>query len=392
MLSTLSFVADLPSLARFADVVDPDRFAAAPDDWRLYGCDIVNSTGAIAAGRYKAVNMAGAACIVAAINAARGIDLAYVFGGDGASILVPDARANAVDAALSRTRQLIANGFGLEMRVGAVPIPDLRARGAELKVAMLELSPGNRLAMFSGGGATLADRLIKGDIAGDWRIAEPDEAAPDLDGLSCRWQALAARRGAMICLLAVALSADPGERARTYGELLAAIERILAGDIAAATPVRADNLQFRWPPRGLGLEATATRADRPRWRRLLSIAAQSLAQALAEGSGLRIGAYQPRRYRAELMANADYRRFDDVLRLVLDVTPDQRQALERHLAELHQRGEIAFGLHVSDRALMTCLLFDLEASRHLHLIDGWGGGFTLAARAMKAQVAGRSGH
>ncbi len=158
-----------------------------------------------------------------------------------------------------------------------------------------------------------------------------------------------------------------------------------------ATPVRADNLRFRWPPRGLGLEATATRAGQPRWRRLLAIAAQSLAQALAEASGLRIGAYEPGRYRAELRANADYRRFDDVLRLVLDVTPAQRQALEKHLAELHRRGEIAFGLHVSEQALMTCLLFDLEASRHLHLIDGWGGGFTLAARAMKAQIAGRAG-
>jgi Protein of unknown function (DUF3095) len=55
-------------------------------------------------------------------------------------------------------------------------------------------------------------------------------------------------------------------------------------------------------------------------------------------------------------------------------------------AERHRREEIAYGLHVSDKALMTCLLFDLEAGRHVHLIDGWDGGFTLAARAMKAQI------
>jgi hypothetical protein len=66
------FIADLPSFTRFSDVADPLHFAPVPDDWRLCCCDVVNSTQAIQQGRYKAVNMMGAACIMAAINAAGG--------------------------------------------------------------------------------------------------------------------------------------------------------------------------------------------------------------------------------------------------------------------------------------------------------------------------------
>ena len=36
---------------------------------------------------------------------------------------------------------------------------------------------------------------------------------------------------------------------------------------------------------------------------------------------------------------------------------------------------------------MTCLVFSLEASDHLHFIDGADGGFALAARQLKAQLA-----
>jgi hypothetical protein len=276
------------------------------------------------------------------------------------------------------------------LRVGAVPIAGIRARGADLGVAMFELSPGNRCAMFSGGGAALADRLVKGDTDGAHGLGEADDRPPDLEGLSCRWEPLAARHGHMVCLLASAIPEDPRTRARIYGDLIAAIERILQPNIETARPVRADNMRFRWPPRGLGLETTATRGSRPRWAHALALGAQSLFQAIAERFDRKIGDYHAPVYRVELRANSDYRRFDDVLRLVLDCTPDQRQAIEERLADAHARGDIVYGTHRSDAALMTCLLFDLEDSRHLHFIDGADGGFTYAARAMKTRIAGRA--
>lgn len=387
-MTETDFIARLPSFTRFAGVADPARYAPAPDDWRVYCCDVVNSTQAIEQGRYKAVNMMGAACIMAAVNAAAKTDdrvaLAYVFGGDGATILAPNTLAPAIDGALMRTRRLARDGFGLAMRVGAVPVADIRARGADLRVAMMELSPGNRLAAFSGGGAALADKLVKGDTDGAYVLPEPDDAAPDLEGLSCRWEPLAARNGHMVCVLASAATGDETARAGIYDHLIAGIEQILRPDIETARPARADTMRFRWPPRGLELERLAT--GRGRWELL----AESFFQAVAELFDRKVGDYHAPVYRAELRANSDYRRFDDTLRLVLDCAPDQLAAIEDLLASAHGRGEILYGIHLSDAALMTCLLFDLKDSRHLHFIDGADGGFTFAARALKAQRAERN--
>lgn len=154
--------------------------------------------------------------------------------------------------------------------------------------------------------------------------------------------------------------------------------------------MQTDNLRFRWPPRGLHLERVATQGARPAWRHALGLWAQSFLQALADWSSQRIGDYDAPRYRLEVLANSDYRRFDDALRLLLDCTFEQGRRIEDALAASHGTGELVYGLHRSDAALMTCLVFDLRDKRHLHFIDGANGGFTLAARAMKAQIAGRA--
>jgi Protein of unknown function (DUF3095) len=36
--------------------------------------------------------------------------------------------------------------------------------------------------------------------------------------------------------------------------------------------------------------------------------------------------------------------------------------------------------------MMTCLVFSLQESRHVHFIDGADGGFALAALQLKAQL------
>ena len=51
------------------------------------------------------------------------------------------------------------------------------------------------------------------------------------------------------------------------------------------------------------------------------------------------------------------------------------------------KGDVVFGTWVSDAALMTCLLFDLNAGLHVHFIDGADGGYTRAARKLKAGLA-----
>ncbi|HUI17531.1 MAG TPA: DUF3095 family protein, partial [Alphaproteobacteria bacterium] len=79
------FLATVPRIARFGEILDPKLYAALPDDWIVGLSDVVGSTRAIAAGHYKKVNMAGAAVIAAVSNLLGNAPYPFVFGGDGAS-------------------------------------------------------------------------------------------------------------------------------------------------------------------------------------------------------------------------------------------------------------------------------------------------------------------
>src|ERR1700743_3482123 len=84
-----SFYGGIPVFRGFERLMDPSLYSPLPDDWIIGVSDIVESTKAIAANRYKAVNMAGAAVIAAVTNALAGREFPFVFGGDGASFAAP---------------------------------------------------------------------------------------------------------------------------------------------------------------------------------------------------------------------------------------------------------------------------------------------------------------
>ena len=84
--------------------------------------------------------------------------------------------------------------------------------------------------------------------------------------------------------------------------------------------------------------------------------------------------------------NADVRKFVDIYRQILAGTTAQRRALDVWLQERYTRGELVYGLHVTDRAQMICLVFDY-AGNHLHFVDGADGGLFLAATAFKERAA-----
>ena len=71
--STDGFYDGLAPFEVFADVTDPRHYRCLPADWFLGVADIVDSTQAIAEGRYRAVNTVGAAVIAAITNALDGI-------------------------------------------------------------------------------------------------------------------------------------------------------------------------------------------------------------------------------------------------------------------------------------------------------------------------------
>ncbi len=323
----------------FAELLDTTSYTPLPDDWFIGITDVIDSTSAIAHGHYKDVNFAGASAIAALGNAFGNFEFPFVFRGDGAAFAFdPDAKEIATGV-LRRVAGYARDQLRLNLRIGLVAVKDIRAAGSDVKVARYAASETAAYAMFAGGGLTWVDREIK---AGHHVLLPCEEyAAPDLKGLTCEWAPIPSQRGDILSLLV-----EP--RDHTKPEVFA----LLAGRLLTALGVN-DGSSRPVPDDVLISKDAADYLGGKGW--------------------------------ADVVLNSDYRRYDDVLRLTLDCTPEQVDIVEAFLTSANQRGEVYFGLHRQSHALMTCLVPSGARGAHLHFLDGMSGGYTAAASLLEAQ-------
>lgn len=368
-----------PAFSDFASALDDKSYQRVADDWLIAIGDVVGSTTAIAAGRYKDVNLAGAATIAAIQNACSGAELPFAFGGDGGIVLVPPDLGDAARGALAGVQKIGRDVLSLELRCALVPVRAVRALGRDVCVGIHMMSPTRQLAMISGGGIDCAEAIAKSPGGAAYVInASETTVEADLSGLSCRWQPLQAQRGVMLSLIVRARDATQGPK--SYRPLYASLQNILGQD---PCPVSVANLKSGWPPRNAATERRFGRS-------LFEVYGQSLLAKVSEYGGLTIGGYDDRNYRRALPSHSDYRKFSDSLRMVVDCSNAEADAVEAILHAAQKRNLIEFGLHRASSALMTCFVNTTDEGQHVHFIDGADGGYALAAQQLKLQIASRT--
>lgn len=367
-----------PVFTDFRDAVATERFAPMADDVVVGVTDVVASTDAIAAGRYKDVNLAGAAPISAVINALGRDDFPFVFGGDGAAMLVEAGERSRLERALADTAAFVRDTMALSLRVGTISVAELRSRGADVKLAWFAPSPHARYALLAGGGLALAEADLKAS-----RLVIPPSAEgsrPNLDGLSCRFSPSPNRHGVILSLIArEAPGASPGAFVSVIDRLLAIVRR----EEREGHPLPATGPAFSPLPDTLAFEANAAGSG---WRRSrFALSLFTIVASLLFRIGWRAGAFDPKLYLQDLSANSDFRKFDDGLRMTVDCDASAVQAIETILAEAESDGVLRYGLARQDRSLVTCLVPSPLERGHFHFVDGAGGGYALAAQDMKAK-------
>lgn len=371
------FFEALPTFEKFSGVADANNYQPLPGTWSLATADIVSSTQAIARGEYKAVNMAGASVISAVLNAVGAAKIPFVFGGDGAMLAVPGTAVPETREALSLTQAWVKDDLGLDLRAAIVPMGDIRAEGHDVRVARFRASSEVTYAMFAGGGASWAEARMK---AGDYHV--PAAAAgmrPDLTGLSCRWDPIAAKNGEIVSLIVTPAGA---ERGAEFTGLIDDVIAIVDGEDRAGLPVPR---KFGFPPKGLNYEARATR-HRSLLLRKLRILAESLLGWAIFHANMKIGRFDAAVYKNDVAQNTDFRKFDDGLKLTVDIAPALIKRLEQRLEQAHAHGLCRYGLHRQDSALMTCFVPNPLARDHFHFIDGAAGGYAMAAADLKGRA------
>jgi len=384
------FYAALPIISNFGDVIRPENYAPLPDDWHVALCDVRNSTAAVQAGKYKAVNSLGAAAITAVLNAAGELEIPFTFEGDGCALCVPPQLLEDTRAALAKTQEIASDSFGLDLRIGTVPVARIRRAGHEILVARHQASEHNVQAVFAGGGMAHADRLIKDPTTAQEFLIAPGSVVPrgNLDGFECRWKDIPSRHGETVSLMVRALDPDPARAGALYAELIARVRDIYGSD-DACHPLAVRDLAFAFESRFLAGEAGVRAAGRGplgKWLWMMRMRWYVLLGWFLMTFGIRSGQTDWRDYKKTLVRNSDVRKFNDAYRQILAGTAAERRVLDAWLEERYARGELVYGLHVSNRAQMTCLVFDYSG-RHLHFVDGADGGLFLAAQAFKQRAA-----
>ena len=153
-------------------------------------------------------------------------------------------------------------------------------------------------------------------------------------------------------------------------------------------PVTLESLTAGPPGQAIALEAAALRSlgGSPMGTRVKAGLLYGLGYVF-KAFDLKLGDFDMKQYKADLVANADFRKFDDGLRMTLDCSQAFAERIE---AKLKTCDFVEWGTQRQENAQITCYSPLADGRGHLHFIDGAGGGYTMAAKAMKARRAGAS--
>jgi hypothetical protein len=196
-----------------------------------------------------------------------------------------------------------------------------------------------------------------------------------------------AKRGKIVSLLAVAVEATSDSREATYAEVLRRLDE--HGCLANLPPFEQSQMKLRGLFADYSVEAKIrSQSSSGKEFENVKSAARNSTQIgrLLILSGKTAGGFSGTDYRRQFLENTDFRKFDEALRFVLDLNDQQRGAVETTLKQLHAERRLAYGMHLSDHALITCMVGGYDGD-HVHFVDGAEGGYALAAKPLKAQLA-----
>jgi len=381
---------EIPFIPDFGSIFNYDYYYKPPPDWYIIITDIVNSTTAILEGKYKDVNTAGSLVAMAISNIKKDMNFPFIFGGDGMTFLVPGDILDDVNDVLVDTRKLVEELFDLKLRLGVVPVSTIYRKGFKLFVAKLKVSDRYTQAIISGKGIELAEKLIKNDdLYNPFRLRMdlPAKNKADFTGFTCRWKDIPSTRGETISFIVKIREEYNRQTSVVFNKILKEVDDIF-GLESDYHPLTEENQStsvsqaFReariFSKKKNGLLYTINKL-----RVILETVLVQLIVALRLPVKMMNKSFK--NVKIDNIINSDFRKFDGSLKMVLSCKTSQRKAFEKFLEKLVNDGVINYGLHVSDRALLTCLIHR-GTGEEVHFVDSADGGYALAAKKLKEQM------
>lgn len=362
------------SLSRLLE--EAHLFVDVPQDWHVVVTDIKNSTNAFMAGRHEEINLVATGSIIATLNLAyrANLQVPFFFGGDGATMIVPESLRGPVTKALLIHRENTIRSYDMELRVGTVSVAGLNGKGHDLKISRVLISDGYTIPIVLGKGLSEAERMIKQD---DGPVAFPSDPSNDLDleGMECRWDRVEPEGASheVVCLLVTAQT--EAAQGIVFKQVIDLIDTIY-GPYTARNPVSVSKLKLKGGLQKLALEMRT---------RLGGFSLPYLIRnwlVNLYGRLFYLRSDEGRQYMQQLVGLTDTLVIDGRINTVIAGTAKQRSRLEQELMRMEQAGLIAYGLFTSNESVMSCYVRDRK-NKHIHFVDGADGGYTMAAAMLK---------
>ena len=382
------FYENLKAFSQFSAFHEAHHYRALPDDWAVVVTDVMGSTQAIERGQYKQVNAVGVASMVALKNSVKGLNIPFVFGGDGATACIPLSLVKSITPALLAAQKMSARQFKLSLRIGVVAMSEIHQQHHQVLVGKYQPHQHYQQAIFLGDGLAFAESLIKDPSPNNPYLIEKGRCANSqiFEGFECRWNEIPSPSDENISLLVMVLGSDK-QKEKMYQQILNQVNT-LYGEDKLHHPLTEQQLSLTGSPKLLSIEASIRNAFLSRFKRfkyLVKLMAMRWVGAWLMAKKVQTQTTHWGEYKQNVIMNTDYRKFDELLRMVISGTEPQRQSLRQYLQSRHERGELVFGIHASPSSLMTCVVTDYNHD-HVHFLDGANGGYAMAAKEIKAQL------
>lgn len=360
-------------------IAKKDNFFEVPEDWHIVVTDIRNSTAAYDKGKYFEMNIASASCIILAMNIAKKekLEIPFIYGGDGAAIVVPPDLLDETLEELATLRKNVSKNFGISLRVGSVEVREIVEEDYHLLVAKFQVAKKYTQAVFLGPGLYEAEKIIKSDARHETRKPGKSEKL-NLRGLQCRWDTIEPPKKKDEIVTLIVESVDHNDHGTTYKKIIKKITEVY-GSFEERHPVSHNNVRHATDFKTIRLASFAKFGYFNPSYVVGQLIKSRVSKILLK---LNSNIHLHDDYTKELVAATDTLKIDGSLKTIIAGNKKQKEELLKYLEGLEKKGEIFFGYHVSDSTTMTCYIHRKD-EEYINFLDGAGGGYVQAAQILK---------
>ena len=383
MVSNTSFYKnlDVNNVALRELLKNENLFNTVPNDWFVIVTDILDSTTAIKNGFHNDVNLIATGSIITVLNTIKKLDkktsIPYFFGGDGASLIVPQDLYKVVFLALENYSKHVRKNFKLSLRVGEMKVEDVYKSGATLRIAKLKLNSFLITPVVIGNGLKFAEKSIKDNFIETIEL-DKTKFSIDLEGMECRWDEIKpnSEEKKVICLLV--MCKDESKQAEIFTTIMDEIDYIF-GELSLRTPITSLKLE---------LNTSFSKIRKEMYARLGKFDSKYL---IKNWLITNLGKYyfkffkEGKAYLYKVSQLSDTIMLDGSINTVFSGTDMQINKLKLLLDSLESDKKIIYGMHATYASIMSCYIEDRD-EKHIHFVDGTEGGYTTASRELKKKL------